>query len=76
MADKMRATQAAQERPVKKPKEGVLTRPERKELVGESLCDERTVMKWETGGDVTDTIRRRLEKAARKLGIPIPEKRT
>jgi hypothetical protein len=57
-------------------KKGVLTRKERLDLMAETLCDERTIRRWERGGEMTPASLQRLGEAARKLRIPIPEIRT
>ncbi|MHB8531721.1 MAG: hypothetical protein ACYDC2_03270 [Solirubrobacteraceae bacterium] len=54
-------------------KKGILTRVERVRLMAETLCDERTIRRWERGEAVREPTRERLTKAARKLDIIVPE---
>jgi hypothetical protein len=56
-------------------KNGILTRLERVKLMAESGCDERTIRRWERNEPLTAASNERLKKAARKLGIVIPEGR-
>jgi hypothetical protein len=57
------------------PKKRLLSHIDRAKLVVETSCAERTIKRWEDGDPVTAATAIRLKKAARKLGIPIPEAR-
>jgi hypothetical protein len=74
MAGKVRGTVTTATKGQANAKNGVLSRPERVKLMAETLIDERTIRKWERGEDVRPGKREILERAARKLDIPIPEK--
>lgn len=53
--------------------QGALAKRDRLRLQLETGCDERTIRKWERGEDIKDASRQRLEGAAGRLGIAIPE---
>lgn len=40
-------------------------------LAGAALCDPRSVRKWMRGENVRATVRERLDRAARALGLPL-----
>jgi transcriptional regulator with XRE-family HTH domain len=54
-------------------KRGFLSRRERIQLMAATGCDERTIRRWERGEKVWDVTKGRLEAAAKKLDIPLPE---
>lgn len=69
-------TSAAAKRSRRRPPVGAVLRPEeRRQLAGLTLFDERTILKWERGGEVTARTRKELEAGARRLGLPVPPKK-
>jgi hypothetical protein len=54
----------------------LLTPTERRKLTGYTNCDPRTVLRWERGEVVRPGSRGVLDAAARKFGMPVPERRT
>jgi hypothetical protein len=50
----------------------LLTAAERRRMVGTSLADIRTILRWEAGGPLRPLTKQALDAAARKLGLPIP----
>jgi hypothetical protein len=68
-----RASESETEQPAKRDR--FLTRADRVKLMFETMCDERTIRKWEDGVEtINATTRDKLERAARKHKIPIPER--
>lgn len=58
-------------------KNGTLSRAERIKLMAETQCDERTIRRWERADKnkpVKSSTADRLTKAAKKLGILVPER--
>jgi len=43
-------------------------------LRAESLCDDSTIRRWARGERVQDVTRERLARAAKAVGVPIPER--
>lgn len=53
----------------------LLTAVERRRLAGETLCEQRTIQRWERGEPVRPATKKVLNDAARRLGLPVPEVR-
>jgi hypothetical protein len=74
-ADSMAVAEVSVKGTKKTARRGTILKPsERRRLSGETLFEERTILRWERGETVLDTTRLALENAARKLGYPIPER--
>jgi hypothetical protein len=56
----------------RKKAKGIYTQAERRKLSGATLLDIRTVVRWEQGEGVTAANVDSLERAARKLKLPLP----
>jgi hypothetical protein len=55
-------------------KPALLSTHERRKLAGVTLIHERTIRRWESGADIHIATRKVLDEAARKLGLPVPER--